>query len=89
MVDSQDFLEWVKAVRNETRARYDATIEQMYGHDAKKLGQSIRQFYRDWWDLLSARGKADIGNVVAEIITDIEQKLETGIGTIDRGERQA
>jgi hypothetical protein len=81
MADSEAFKQWVADVRAVSREYYDATPEQMFGRKTKKLGQSILQFYRDWY---SPRLSPSQG--LGEIITDIERKLETGVGTLDRGE---
>lgn len=83
MPDSAAFNAWAAEVRDVSRERYDATPEQMYGRERRKLGQSVKQFYRDWYPL-SKRMSA--GEALAEIITDIEQKIGTGVGTLDRGE---
>jgi hypothetical protein len=79
VVNSIEFLQWVAAVRAESRKRYDATPEQMYGREAKRLGQSVRQFYRDWYPYAGS-----VGSALEEIVTDIELVLETGTGTLDR-----
>jgi hypothetical protein len=83
MADSAAFNQWAADIRAVSREQYDATPEQMYGRYAKKLGQSIKQFYRDWHGYSR---RLTPPQALAEIITDIEQKLDTGVGTLDRGE---
>jgi len=85
-IDPKQFQDWVKAVHAVSVERYDATPEEMYQGSQGKLPQPIEDFYIDWYLDGMSRRRVPPNPVEAleNLITDIEQTIETGTGLMDR-----